>query len=68
MEKCPDCDGDSMLDPTGRGNGKCSECHGSGGELDPLDGLAEALSNSPQTCKECGGSGDCQTCGGDGYL
>jgi len=67
MEKCPHCDGDAMLQSS-VGNGECSECHGTGGELDPLEGLAEALSDLPQTCKECGGSGKCQKCGGKGYL
>jgi DnaJ-class molecular chaperone len=67
MKKCPDCDADAIFDSS-IGNGECSGCHGTGGELDPLEEFVEALSSQPQTCKKCSGSGKCQTCGGDGYL
>jgi len=67
MTLCPDCDGESLFDDE-IGDGKCSECHGTGLELDPLEALVEALGDEPQTCKECEGSGKCQTCKGDGYL
>ena len=67
MVKCPDCDGETWFDKD-CGDGKCSECHGTGGELDFLEGVTEALSGLPQKCKVCHGSGKCQTCYGKGYL
>lgn len=67
ISKCPDCDCESVLDPN-VGNGECPECHGTGGELDILEDLTDALSDLPRGCKECGGSGKCQTCGGNGYI
>jgi len=67
MEKCPDCEGERAFDPN-CGDGKCSECHGTGLEQDVLEALAESLSGQSQKCKVCGGSGKCQTCYGKGYL
>jgi len=67
MVKCPDCDGDNAMDPS-VGNGKCSDCHGTGQNLDVLEDVADALSEEEQGCETCGGSGTCQTCKGDGYV
>lgn len=65
MEDCPDCDGTRVF---GGGDGKCSDCHGTGRELDPLTAFTEALSGQSQKCDTCDGSGVCQTCYGKGYL
>lgn len=59
MRKCPDCDGDHMLFPQDYGNGVCSECHGTGRNLDPL--VNEA-------CPMCHESLKCQTCRGKGWV
>ena len=42
------------------GNGKCSQCHGSGTNLN-------LASDAPQ-CLFCKGTGARQTCGGDGTF
>ncbi len=60
IEKCPDCNYP--------GNGKCSDCHGTGHEQDVLDAFAESLAGTSQDCKTCHGSGDCQKCDGKGYI
>jgi len=62
---CPDCDGLGIF---GGGNGKCSDCHRTGKEMDIIEALAESLSGQSQDCKACGGSGKCQTCYGKEYL
>lgn len=67
MIKCSDCDGERIFDPD-CGDGKCSDCHGTGLELDPLTAFTEALSGQSQKCDTCGGTGECQTCYGKGYL
>jgi len=62
---CPDCDSERAF---GGGNGKCSDCHGTGLETNVFEALAESLSGQSQDCKSCNGSGECQTCYGKGYL
>jgi hypothetical protein len=57
---CQDCDYP--------GNGKCSDCHGSGYESNVFEAVAESLSGQGQICKTCHGTGKCQTCNGKGYL
>jgi len=57
---CPDCDYP--------GNGKCSDCHGSGYESNVFDAVAESLSGQNQDCKTCHVSGKCQNCNGRGYF
>ncbi len=59
-EDCPDCDY--------HGDGKCSECHGSGNETDVFEALAESLSGQSQKCKNCGSNGKCPTCKGEGRI
>jgi len=65
--KCPDCLGEQTFDPS-LGNGKCSECKGSGYELDLLEAFVVALNDNQQTCKACHGDKTCQTCEGEGYI
>jgi RecJ-like exonuclease len=48
-------DGGATDVPEPMGNGVCSRCHGTG-----------ELVGRP--CDQCGGSGQCPTCGGRGYL
>lgn len=67
MAKCPDCSGNATLSPQ-RGDGKCDDCKGSGGELNVFTAATEALSGLNQSCKTCGGNGVCQTCGGTGVI
>lgn len=57
---CQDCDYP--------GNGKCSDCHGSGYESNVFEAVAESLSGQSQICKTCNGTGKCQTCNGKGYF
>lgn len=66
MAKCPDCDGTIGL--FGNGDGKCSECRGSGENPFILDEMAEALGSEPKECHNCNGTGDCPTCGGTGEI
>ncbi|MCX6241736.1 MAG: hypothetical protein NTX43_08035, partial [Bacteroidetes bacterium] len=73
MSRCPDCENInvSSLIPSGKGNGRCKECKGTG-----IDQAASALvqfgtlglegKNIP--CKICSGTGQCQTCGGTGEV
>jgi len=62
---CPDCDGPGLISG---GNGKCSDCHGTGYETDVIKALGESLVGESQKCETCGGSRECQTCYGKGYL
>jgi len=73
MSRCPDCENIdiSSLISSGKGNGRCKECKGTG-----IDQAASALvqfgtlglegKNIP--CKICSGTGQCQTCGGTGDV
>lgn len=65
MAKCPDCLGSAAFSHD-RGDGKCSECNGTGGELNVFEAGVEALAGHSQRCKACRGSRICQTCHGDG--
>jgi hypothetical protein len=65
INKCPDCWGNA--DPLGIwGDGKCSECHGSGKNPSILDEVTESLTGAETDCFNCGGSGQCPTCHGKG--
>lgn len=66
MARCPDCDRVAILSYPERGNGKCSHCNGDGKSIS--SGLNEAIFDTPLYCWCCGGSGDCQTCGGTGTV
>lgn len=59
-QKCSDCDAEGFTNDTG--NGKCSACHGTGMDLDPME------RGGPGSCETCGGSGKCQTCRGEGVV
>jgi DnaJ-class molecular chaperone len=63
---CPDCDGMGFGNFTG--DGQCSACHGTGGELNVIEAVADILAGESQECKVCGGSGVCQTCNGEGEI
>jgi DnaJ-class molecular chaperone len=68
--KCPDCDSVNLTPYTDQGDGRCSECHGTGagGVIEDLiDGL-NPLSNQESECQKCHGTGQCQTCGGSGIV
>jgi DnaJ-class molecular chaperone len=62
MAKCPDCDGEKWFDKD-VGDGKCSECHGSGVNPNPAD-----IVLGDEECPVCGTSGICQTCHGEGEV
>jgi len=53
LQRCSDCNAPSFLD---QGNGKCSQCHGTG-----RDGWGDK-------CKRCHGSKKCPTCEGSGSV
>jgi len=66
---CPDCDAPNPISLVSHyGDGRCSVCHGTGLEQDPLEAFTEALSGQRQVCKKCGGSTHCTTCRGMGYI
>ncbi len=67
--KCPDCFYEFMEN---KRSGKCRNCEGTGEAPDPMDSFTEAatfgLSKADNICKICSGTGQCQTCGGTGYV
>ncbi len=67
---CPDCDKGATLILPDQGNGECGTCHGTGEHSDILGELIDGLSfnKSDNTCSDCSGTGQCQTCGGEGYV
>lgn len=71
--KCPDCDGIDIMGSGlfgSRGDGRCSHCHGEGRVPDAIRGLAAPFvgCDPAEVCEVCSGSGQCQTCGGTGYV
>ncbi len=56
-KKCEDCEGGI---PLIRGNGKCSQCYGSGVNV--------RLNTPDGQCENCKGTGGCPTCGGAGFV
>ena len=71
-KQCPDCENIHVgpiweLTPfkTTQGNGWCRHCKGTG-ELHPIN--VGALFGNPDVCPHCHGTGQCQTCGGTGYI
>lgn len=68
--KCPDCDSVSLTPYADEGDGKCSECHGTGmgGVLEDLADYANPLGSQGSECWKCHGTGQCQTCGGSGIV
>jgi RecJ-like exonuclease len=68
--KCPDCDGEDFYALFGgKGNGKCSNCHGKGEVWSIGEGLEVFRLDleKVEACKTCSGTGQCQTCGGTGF-
>ena len=69
QRECPDCAGPDLGTLFGgKGNGKCHDCRGEGkiyGIEDIVSGLAGF--DNFHTCRQCSGTGQCQTCGGTGY-
>lgn len=65
---CPDCLGRVGL-TSSKGDGVCRECKGTGEEgmvaLVPKDLTPDCLI---EECSECSGTGQCQTCGGEGWV
>lgn len=58
-ERCEDCSGQHWS-VNGQGDGKCGDCAGTG-----IDG---GLLSIDSPCRECDGSGVCQTCDGEGLV
>ncbi len=68
MPQCPDCDVVKMFSDPPRGDGHCSECHGTGFARF-FDAIALELRNVEQPpCEKCYGSGKCPTCAGRGVI
>ena len=67
MAKCPDCDSVEINIFIDKGNGKCSECHGTG-LGGALDQFVSSVVNERSVCEYCNGTKQCQTCGGTGLI
>jgi len=71
MAKCPGCDSIAILNSAfgfPQGDGKCSECHGTG-YGDALDQMIDGMfGTEAQGCLACDGTGICQICGGSGEV
>lgn len=67
-KECPVCDGPDMAALFGgRGDGRCSACHGTG--VDEVSSVFNSLVDAGKDeCKVCSGTGQCQTCGGTGVV
>lgn len=67
-KSCPDC---RHTDFTG-GDGRCKVCYGDGidGFKSIADSFSTALSGAKgnRDCGVCSGTGQCQTCGGEGKI
>jgi len=62
VQKCPDCEQPLVIQ--NRGNGRCSNCHGSG----TLNTIVNDISGVDTKCWKCKGNGQCPTCGGTGRV
>jgi DnaJ-class molecular chaperone len=60
MKMCPDCDDCNWAGTIG--NGKCKVCHGTG------EDTFFGVDATRYDCEECGGSGVCPTCDGEGRV
>ncbi|NOQ73859.1 MAG: hypothetical protein GQ574_17765 [Crocinitomix sp.] len=67
MAKCPDCNDIKINIFVDEGDGKCSECRGTG-LGNALDQFSSSLVNEQSRCEECNGSGICQICSGSGFA
>lgn len=66
--QCPDCNSVKIF--ANEGDGKCSVCHGTGdgGFLDQLADATNPFRRQGTECWKCHGTGQCQTCGGNGVV
>lgn len=68
--QCPDCNSVKVNPLLSEGDGKCSVCHGTGegGLLDNLADVTNPFGRQGTECFKCHGTGQCQTCGGNGVV
>lgn len=71
--RCPDCDATDIMGGGlfgNKGNGRCSNCHGEGRVPDAIRGMAAPFvgCDTDEPCEVCSETGQCQTCGGTGYV
>jgi len=67
MATCSDCGSNAAFFSVG--DGKCSECDGSGEKHSLTDDFASMVGClEPEDCDECDGTGECQTCDGTGEV
>lgn len=66
--KCPDCNSVAINFFEKQGDGKCDKCLGQGlGDL--MDQFATTfVPDAKSRCLKCNGTGQCQTCGGTGFV
>jgi hypothetical protein len=71
-ERCPDCEIDIRgFSFSSKGDGRCIECHGSGhdtGSEAMVQFATLGVEDDKIDCPKCYGTGQCQTCGGTGYI
>ncbi len=73
--KCPDCNGSEVFILGTKGDGVCKNCEGSGRVYGPGDMITALINDFSkrekleygEVCPECSETGQCQTCGGEGY-
>ena len=73
-KSCPDCY-DYASGLSLRGNGRCRKCRGTGDASSLKRAGETALKyitmggwGIDDECSECSGTGQCQTCGGEGWV
>jgi hypothetical protein len=68
--QCPDCDSVKINPFLNEGDGKCTVCHGTGegGLLDQFVDATNPFGRQGTECFKCHGTGQCQTCGGNGVV
>jgi len=70
--ECPDCDQEVGNIFGHRGNGRCKRCHGMGETYNAVDKVIDfatmGKAESITPCNICSETGQCQTCGGTGYI
>lgn len=66
-QRCSDCQDEAMLSFGTKGNGKCSQCGGSGQD-NVFEATIHNLFGSKYTCSNCKGTGVCPACKGKGIV
>jgi len=61
--QCPNCNSIKVFPGVNEGDGKCSQCHGTG-----LGSLLDQVVDRHSKCIRCNGSGICQSCSGAGIV